>query len=136
MKFYRQVRMLLLVAVAAGLLAASLPAQAAAAQCSRYYTVQRGDTLYRIGRTFQVSTADLQSWNAITNANRIYAGQQLCVGRVTTGQTYTVRQGDTLARIARAYGVSWTVLAEVNRISDPNRIYAGQVLLIPEVTIQ
>jgi lysozyme len=49
----------------------------------------------------------------------------------TTAITYTVKAGDTLDRIAAHYGVSETELAEANHISDPNKIYVGQVLTIP-----
>lgn len=48
--------------------------------------------------------------------------------------TYVVVQGDTLGRIARAYGVSVQELASLNGIEDPNRISIGQVLVIPEMT--
>lgn len=50
---------------------------------------------------------------------------------------YTVRQGDTLAKIARRfYGDAgkFRVIAYFNDISDPNAIEVGQELLIPEPT--
>jgi LysM repeat protein len=50
---------------------------------------------------------------------------------------YTVVSGDTLSNVARKYygdASKWTVIFEANRnqIQDPNRIYAGQVLRIPQ----
>ncbi len=44
--------------------------------------------------------------------------------------TYVVRSGDTLNSIAARYGVSPTALARANGISNPNRIYVGQRLVI------
>lgn len=44
---------------------------------------------------------------------------------------YTVQEGDTLARIAAAYGVSLEELIAANGLSDPNLIHVGQVLVIP-----
>ena len=44
---------------------------------------------------------------------------------------YRVRWGDTLAKIARRYGVSMWSIARANGITNLNRIYAGQLLLIP-----
>jgi hypothetical protein len=44
--------------------------------------------------------------------------------------TYTVQAGDNLFRIALHFGVSLSKLASVNGISDPSRIYVGQVLNI------
>ncbi|HIQ01236.1 MAG TPA: LysM domain-containing protein, partial [Anaerolineales bacterium] len=45
---------------------------------------------------------------------------------------YTVREGDTLAGIAAAHGVSLEELIAANGLGDPNLIHAGQVLVIPE----
>jgi LysM repeat protein len=44
---------------------------------------------------------------------------------------YTIQDGDTLASIATAYGVTVEELIAVNGISDPNLIHPGQALAIP-----
>lgn len=44
---------------------------------------------------------------------------------------YTVQQGDTLYRIARATGSTVAILAEANCLDDPDRINAGQPLRVP-----
>jgi LysM repeat protein len=44
---------------------------------------------------------------------------------------YTVKFGDTLNSISRAYGVSVQALMAANNIYNPNLIYAGQTLCIP-----
>ena len=44
---------------------------------------------------------------------------------------YRVRSGDTLYSIGRQYGVSAYRIADANGLSNPNHIYAGQVLYIP-----
>ncbi|MBW8826383.1 MAG: LysM peptidoglycan-binding domain-containing protein [Acidobacteria bacterium] len=46
--------------------------------------------------------------------------------------TYTVRRGDTLSAIASRTGRSVGELAAANRLRDPNRIYEGQHLTVPE----
>jgi cell wall-associated NlpC family hydrolase len=48
--------------------------------------------------------------------------------------TYTVRPGDWLSRIARAHHTDWRVIYNLNRdrIRDPDLIYPGQVLRMPE----
>lgn len=43
----------------------------------KYYTVQRGDTLGKIAKAFQVRLADIMAINGITNADDIQAGQEL-----------------------------------------------------------
>jgi LysM repeat protein len=49
---------------------------------------------------------------------------------VTSNGTYVVRSGDTLNSIAARFGVSPSVLARANGISNPNKIYIGQRLVI------
>ena len=45
-------------------------------------------------------------------------------------ETYTVKAGDTLSGIATMYGTTYQELAALNGISNPNKIYVGQVLKI------
>lgn len=50
------------------------------------------------------------------------------------GETYTVQSGDTLSKIADAWGISdWNDLYQVNAevVTDPALIYVGQELQIP-----
>ena len=42
--------------------------------------------------------------------------------------TYTVKSGDTIAKIAAAQGMRWDALAELNGVQSPFVIYPGQVL--------
>jgi LysM repeat protein len=138
-------RTLIIILSAVVMLAAALPAtqaQLISLTCTQSYTIQRGDTLAKIARSFGTTVANLQAWNkSITNPNRIYAGTSICVKATggtsqPVGKTYIVKAGDTLAKIARSYGVSMTVLAQINNISDVNKIFVGQALVIPDVTIQ
>lgn len=59
------------------------PAQAAT--CTQWYTVQRGDNLYRIGKWYGVTYQYLAKINHIKNPRKIYAGQVLCVSTTTSG---------------------------------------------------
>lgn len=45
--------------------------------------------------------------------------------------TYRIQPGDTLSGIAARYGTTVAMLAQLNGIANPNRIYAGQVIRIP-----
>lgn len=47
-------------------------------------------------------------------------------------KTYTVKKGDTLSAIAKAHGTTAEALASANGIKNPNLIYVGRVLRIPE----
>jgi nucleoid-associated protein YgaU len=64
-------------------------------------------------------------------------GSQLSSRDDKTLQTYTVVQGDSLSKIAkRVYGKGslWRKIFEANKdqIKDPDLIFPGQVLRIPE----
>ena len=52
---------------------------------------------------------------------------------VETGRTHTVARGETLFRIGMQYGMSWVTLAQANDITNPNSLYIGQVLVIPDI---
>lgn len=50
-----------------------------------------------------------------------------------TAEAYTIRPGDTLSRLAKNFGVDVSDLAISNGIQNPDRIFVGQQLSIPEV---
>lgn len=55
-----------------------------------YYSVRRGDTLYRIARKYGVSTETIMASNDIRRENRIYIGQVLRIpGKDTPAETAT-----------------------------------------------
>jgi LysM repeat protein len=100
------------------------------------YVVQRGDTLFSIARRYGTTVEAIAARNGIANPSLISVGQQLIIpasgtSPVAGGQTYVVQRGDNLFRIALRYNMSYVDLAQYNGISDPSRIYAGQVIRIP-----
>lgn len=53
--------------------------------------------------------------------------------KLTANHTYTVKPGDTLWAIAKAFcgsGAEYERIAKKNRLKNPNLIYPGQVLKI------
>ena len=42
-----------------------------------FYTVQSGDSLFRIAETYQVNMEELMKLNGITNPDKVFAGQVL-----------------------------------------------------------
>lgn len=67
------------------------------------------------------------------------AGEEPPAGEQPTARFYTVEKGDTLSAIARReYGNAgkYPLIFEANRpmLSDPDRIYPGQVLRIPPLS--
>lgn len=49
---------------------------------------------------------------------------------------YTVMWGDTLAEIASKYNTTYMALAEYNNIENPNLIFVGQKIKIPDTTVK
>jgi len=107
------------------------------------YIVARGDTLKGLATRFGTTVDALLAGNPeITNANVIYEGQHVKVYVGTTppppttpppasGQTYYVKKGDTLRKIANQFNTTVDAILQVNNIADPNRIYVGQAITLP-----
>lgn len=114
------------------------------------YTVKSGDTLWKIARQFYGNGAMwtkiyADNKTTIKNPNKIYVGQVLLIypsigdGTYITesgAKTYRVKRGDTLWSIAEEMygkGKRWKKIYEANKgtLSDPNKLYAGQILIIP-----
>ena len=108
---------------------------------NKMYTVQKGDTLYKIASANGVSVAELKAWNNL-NTDIIFVNQSLKLAATTSstqttapttsepeasGNTYTVQKGDTLYSIAKKKGVSLAALIEANDMTS-NVIYVGQVI--------
>lgn len=93
------------------------------------YTVRRGDTPISIAGKFGVTLSALEDKNGLERGETIYAGDKLSIpGARMSGEFYVVRPGDTLFYISRRTGVPIRTLVEINRIKDPDLIYAGEHL--------
>lgn len=64
------------------------------------------------------------------NAIQDIVNKKLGGGSSSSLKTYTVKKGDTLSAIAAKYGTTYQEIARKNGISNPNKIYPGQVLKI------
>ncbi len=135
-------------AIAAGVLAlalVALPALAAPALgAGPTVTVRSGDTLSAIALRHHTTVARLVALNHLTDPNRIYVGQRLLTSASAAGtatgagsrptpasRTHVVVAGEHLTGVALRYGTTVATLVRLNRIVDPNRIYAGQRLTVP-----
>ena len=97
------------------------------------YIVKAGDTLNQIAASFGTTARAIAVENNIRNINLIYVGQRLIIptNRYDLNHTlYKIRWGDTLYSISRRYGVPIATIVRLNRIQNPNLIYAGQTIRI------
>ena len=95
------------------------------------HVVQYGENLSGIAAKYGTTWQDLARINALSNPNIIYQGQSLNVvggQSVATSGYCVVEYGDTLSSIAVQFGTTVERLVSTNGISNPNMIYAGQVL--------
>jgi FOG: LysM repeat len=116
------------------------------------YTVQKGDTLEKIARKFNVSVEEIKKANNIKDERKIRDGMKLEIPTKETNSkketkketkktskkesernkelTYVVQKGDTLETIAKKYGLTVKELMDYNDMKD-EKIFAGDELKIP-----
>ncbi len=128
-----------------GLVGAAAPARASA---DAIHVVAPGENLYRIALRYGASMTAIVRANGLRSPDLVYVGQRLLIPigeepakapgtvPVPTGvagptQVHVVARGETLTSIALRYGTTVNDLARANGVATPNRIYAGQRLLVP-----
>lgn len=129
---------------------APVPAAPAAPEVPVSVVVKAGDTLSAIAARSGVSLASILAANNLQMRSIIYPGQKIllapapaakpapaapvptapAVTPASSGTTHIVQAGDTLSRIATAYGVSLSSVLAGNHMSLQTIIYPGQKILI------
>jgi LysM repeat protein len=112
------------------------------------YVIVKGDTFSTIAKKFHVSTKALESANPSVEPTKLKIGQPIHIpaastaaaptagGAATTadaggsGQTYSVKSGDSLTKIANDFGISIKALRSANNLKT-DKIVVGQKLTIP-----
>ncbi|MBN1262749.1 MAG: LysM peptidoglycan-binding domain-containing protein [Candidatus Pacebacteria bacterium] len=125
------------------------------------YEVQTGESLWKISEKLYgtgYNWTDIASANNLSNPDYVEAGTKLTIPNIeteeqeqveqiatnapqinqedseTTPDTYTVKQGDHLWKIAQEVynnGYKWTEIAQANNIQNPDLIEVGQQLKLP-----
>ncbi|KAB2952264.1 LysM peptidoglycan-binding domain-containing protein [Heliorestis acidaminivorans] len=104
-----------------------MPATTTANSVPATYTVEAGDSLWKISRTFNVTVEEIKRFNNLEN-DFIYAGQQLKLRNNLT-VTHTVQPGETLWILSRQYGVTIDRIKSMNQLKS-DEIRPGQVLIV------
>ncbi|MBA2876035.1 C40 family peptidase [Thermaerobacillus caldiproteolyticus] len=90
------------------------------------YTVQKGDSLWKISKKYSTTVETLKQMNHLTS-DLIFPGQILKVNEKE--DTYVVKANDTLSKIAKQFNTTVDALLKMNpQISNPNFINVGQTI--------
>jgi murein DD-endopeptidase MepM/ murein hydrolase activator NlpD len=95
-----------------------------------YYTVQSGDTLSAIARSFGVSVNTILWENNLSLNSYIRPGDKLAILPIS-GVSYTIQSGDTLSSIATKFGTTVDKILSFNNLESAAVIKARQKLIIP-----
>ncbi len=139
--------------------AKSVSKQESGAQEKDFHIVQRGETLYLIGKKYGIEVEDLARWNNINGSQMLKVGDRIVIKptsqsnvepisiasekvgnekRVET-QTkdiyHTVKAGETISSIAKLYSVSPKKIMEMNNLSSKSILHIGQKLIIRQEVI-
>lgn len=118
------------------------------------YTVRNGDSLWTIGRRYNVSISQISSWNGINSRRYIRPGQKLTLWISNPGEpskivaansndsnlnysrneeghiNYIVKEGDSLWLISRQFGVTISQLQQWNKLPNGKYLQPGQKLVL------
>ncbi len=106
------------------------------------YQVKPGDSLWKIGQQFHVSTRDLASWNRMTPDDSLHIGRHMTIwnkspnlaATVNTNMVrkvgYRVRSGDSLYQIAQRFSINSDDIARWNALGKDAFLRPGQALTL------
>jgi len=118
---------------------------------TKYYTIQKGNTLSAIAIKYNTTVAKLKSWNNL-KSDTIYIGQKIIVSKkanatndkstnsdntltnnkaTSTNMYYTVQKDNTLSAISKVYNVSISDVKNWNNLKS-DTILIGQKLIIKQ----
>ncbi len=122
-------------------------------QIQGYHEVQKGETVYAIGRAYATLPRAIIVCNRLVNPTNIHRSNRLAIpvapwiptppGPTAQAQftpqtptstcryTHLVGAKETLTQLGGRYGVNLWAIVRANTIQNPNLIYIGQALCIP-----
>ena len=99
-----------------------------------YHRVSKGETLYSIAKRYKTTVAAISEANNIRNGQFIRTGRRLQIplsgGKVyasKSGETYTVKKGDSLWFIAQKFNTDVETLKRINNLKSSD-IAVGQTI--------
>jgi LysM repeat protein len=110
----------------------------------KIHIVKKSESLYFIGQKYNVSLEEILKLNpGITNPDAIDVGMKLKIPSSHTGgpgggmdimHQHIVKQGDTLWKLSKAWGVPLADMIKANpQLKNPNVLLTGEIVNIPKV---
>jgi membrane-bound lytic murein transglycosylase D len=102
------------------------------------HIISEGDTLWNLGIQYKISPAEIAKNNGLRMNSPLTIGKELNIGNKNIYRTinskkrtilYSVKQGDSLYRIADIFNIEISDIRNINGLAD-NEIKPGQVLKI------
>jgi membrane-bound lytic murein transglycosylase D len=122
------------------------------------YRAKKGDTLASVAKRFDTSVDEIRRLNKFKKRNTLKGGQVILISNKSVEKqhssasdkethkklakrdkeaatnegtkTYTVRDGDSLGKIAKKNGVSLEKILEMNKLAREDNIHPGQVIIL------
>jgi membrane-bound lytic murein transglycosylase D len=122
------------------------------------YRAKKGDTLASVANRFDTSVDEIRRLNKFKKRNTLKGGQVILISKKSAEKrhssasdkethkklakrdkeaatnegtkTYTVRDGDSLGKIAKKNGVSLEKILEMNKLAREDNIHPGQVIIL------
>lgn len=97
----------------------------------KQYRIEKGDTLWKISRNFDVDLQTLMVVNHLNTNSTLSVGELVQVPASRSG-IYVIRAGDTIWGIADQYKISADDLMRLNVNINPDNLKIGDKLVLPD----
>ncbi|MDX1664332.1 MAG: LysM peptidoglycan-binding domain-containing protein [Candidatus Promineifilaceae bacterium] len=136
--------------------ATPLPSPTITPQPPRSHEVREGETLFGLSLLYNVTMDSIAALNQFDPQSPIQSGSELQIPWPTptpplvplvleiNGETviadptgcerYEIQEGDAMSQIAARYQINFTILQQVNRLTEQSILRPGDTLCIPEIT--
>lgn len=96
------------------------------------HVVKKNETLTAIAKHYGVTVEAIARVNDLKDTDLVVAGRKLTIPEDSSDLSqYVVHKDDTLALIAKKFGLPVSDLTRLNDLKDPNKIQAGQIIQLP-----
>lgn len=111
-------------------------AHEAEAPRQEFVTIESGGSLSKLAKAQGLSLdnllADPENEEFTANPELVHPGDMVHIAPDVSGGEYVIQPGDNLSAISKLTGVPTAALQQANGIANPDKIKAGELLIIPQ----